>query len=58
MNLRNLFSKKATRPSPPAAVEMGRETKLDLAALDGCVGGRMETNGVDCYVRSTQTPAH
>jgi hypothetical protein len=53
-NLKELFSRKRSdaprhNQAPPA--------KLDLGMLDHCVGGRIETDDVGCYLRSTQPPA-
>jgi hypothetical protein len=55
MNIRQLFAKKP----PPAQPSSGTAPRrLDVDALDHCVGGRMETDGVACYLRSTPPPQH
>jgi len=55
MKLRDWFRK---QPSEAAGSEPVETTttiaRLDLDALDACVGGRTETEGVGCYARSTQ----
>ncbi len=51
-----------TKPSEPARVQEpqlpGVGTVLDLDALDECVGGRGDAEGVGCYVHSTQSKVH
>jgi hypothetical protein len=41
-------------PQPEAELSMTVNMALDLEALDDCVGGRAETEGVGCYVHSDQ----
>jgi hypothetical protein len=60
-NFRELFSKKSRAPSfddervAPSA--RGHE-ELHLDALDDCVGGRVESHDVGCYLQSTPSQAH
>jgi hypothetical protein len=54
MRIKLLFERKSravelAAPQPP---------KLPLEALDQCVGGRLETEGVGCYVRTDAPPSH
>jgi len=56
-----LFSKKDSatsvaperHPAPSAAHE-----ELHLDALDNCVGGRVDSHDVGCYLQSTPSQAH
>jgi hypothetical protein len=62
MKLKELFSKTPTQvaSSESAQVNNGSSAsaKLDLDALDDCVGGRAETEGVGCYLNSTKPRLH
>jgi hypothetical protein len=44
----------SAKPSKSAVASM----KIDLDALEDCVGGKPESEGVGCYVQSTQPHAH
>lgn len=55
LNFRHLFAKKAPPKAEPSHSAL---PKMDLSAMDHCVGGRMETDGVGCYLRSVPPPAH
>jgi hypothetical protein len=60
MKLRDLFSRKPevnTIAVEPAEI-IGSTVKLDLDALDACVGGKADTDGVGCYVHSTRSNVH
>jgi hypothetical protein len=59
MKFKDLFTKKSTETAtseqaPPVA----SNAHLNLDALDDCVGGRAETEGVGCYALSTQPRLH
>jgi hypothetical protein len=59
MNMKALFSKKSTLQSEPKAnATRTPDAKLDFEALDACVGGRADDEGVGCYARSIQSRAH
>jgi hypothetical protein len=60
MNLKSLFSRKPKTPIAERAPDTERSPvgSLDLDALDACVGGRAETDGVGCYLRSEQPRVH
>lgn len=59
MNIKALFSKKRTmQPEPKANAMRAPDAKLDLDALDACVGGRADDDGVGCYARSIQPRTH
>jgi hypothetical protein len=59
MFLKNPFAKKATEvTNVKSTAPLAPSMKLDIEALDSCVGGRAETEGVGCYLRSTPTSAH
>jgi hypothetical protein len=55
MNIRQLFAKKS---APQSNRQPSETLKIDACALDACVGGRMETDGVGVYLRSTESRAH
>jgi hypothetical protein len=56
MKLRDIFfGSKGTNPaSSEPAKSAATSVKLDFDALDDCVGGKPDVEGVGCYVRSTQ----
>ena len=60
MNLKSLFSRKSSQPAPRSEPtrEHAPASRLDLDALDACVGGRAETDGVGCYARTVQQRVH
>lgn len=59
MKLKDLFMTKPQRTAQPDERQtIAPNTTLDLDALDDCVGGRAETDGVGCYVNFTQPSAH
>jgi hypothetical protein len=56
---KDLFTIKRGQTDPPAETQSSApHAALELDALDDCVGGRSETDGVGCYVHSTQSTAH
>jgi len=59
MNLKNLFSRKSNTTAAPDRIERrGPSAKLDVDALDACVGGRGPTDGVGCYMQGDQSRVH
>jgi hypothetical protein len=59
MNLKYLFSKKSTHAKSSADVRVSATlSKLDIDALDSCVGGRASAEGVGCYLQSEQSRVH
>jgi hypothetical protein len=55
MKLRRLFVRDSTDDAPADPIDAAApSTQLDLDALDDCIGGRAETDGVGCYAHSTQ----
>ena len=57
-----LFSKKDSAPSVAperhTAPSAGAHEELNLDALDHCVGGRVDSNDVGCYLQSSPSQAH
>jgi hypothetical protein len=59
MNIRSLFERKPKGPSVPVVADgYAVQRRLDVDALDACVGGRTQTDGVDCYLHSEQPRDH
>jgi hypothetical protein len=56
MKLKDLFSKKVKEAVPAESVPSpASSANIDLDSLDECVGGQAETEGVGCYLHSTQS---
>ncbi len=55
MNIRQLFSKKTNAPK---VNQSNTPQRMKVDSLDHCVGGRMETDDVSCYLRHTQPGGH
>jgi hypothetical protein len=57
--LKSFFSRKAA-PAAVAEDPIGDAPMdvLHMDALDACVGGRDESHGVACYLRSTPSQVH
>jgi len=59
MKLKDLFGRKRDQePAEQVSTTHAPTAKLDLDLLDDCVGGQSDTEGVGCYVRSTQPRIH
>ena len=59
MNIKSLFSRKSKTMVAPQQIERrGSSAKLDVDALDTCVGGRGPTDGVGCYMQGDQSQVH
>ncbi len=54
MKLKSLFSRKPVASTADPALRQTEEARLDLDALDACVGGRVDEQGVGCYGRADQ----
>ena len=55
MRLRDLFSRKSGERAPTKSSDPSPDVRrLDLSALDECVGGRAATDGIGCYMQSEQ----
>ncbi len=56
MKWRDIFfgSKGTDAGSTESSQSAPTSVKLDFDALDDCVGGKPDVEGVGCYVRSTQ----
>jgi hypothetical protein len=62
MLFKNRMAKKASeRPAaaePNPEVPSAAHEELHLEALEQCVGGRSDSQGVGCYLQSTPSQAH
>lgn len=59
MNLKSLFTKRSNKSTnPEGLIEGASENALDMDSLDACVGGRVDSHGIDCYAYTTQPRVH